>query len=39
MIERVDSVELTKFSNKADDIHTSCCESDGFIPVAKGLLK
>ena len=39
MIERVDSVELTKFSNKADDFHTSCSVSDGFIPVALGLLK
>ena len=39
MIESVDSVELTKFSNKADDLHTSCCVCDGFIPVALGLLK
>ena len=39
MIEIVDSVELTKFSNKPDDFHTSCCVCDGFFPVALGLLK
>ena len=39
MIESVDSVELTKLSNKADDFHTSCFVCDGFIPVTLGLLK